>query len=482
VRKQPHVIKDTLSKLARILTRQKDPTKELAQLLRCSPEHVAAFEQAYRQALDDETPKFITDVSARQTLDNMAARRLDATATKLIGEKSGDAALVQAASNISARISAELVRQTTGAPTTGPETEPADFDGLPPEIRPQLTANHVLRDLAAPEPYANTKLLLALLVKFAQTGDATYYHQFRQGLDILDIDEGMYAMLGANPVSISHWLPPLTDAARKHGDALRIPETRICRVPLPILQLSRLEYETLTPTTLDIVNRWAYEAFGLADRDAWFVKTGTYSSKFDFRNSVVRGDEVTELGSYLLYIQSVACQMAGPLSRTSTYGVSTTNEWCVREYVEAAPETPTIYQGMPLRCEFRVFVDTDDDTVLGVAPYWREKEMRERFGKHEDADRATIIHDRIVYEMQLPTLKADYDTWKPAVIAAVCEMLPDLELEGQWSLDVMLEGDTLWAIDMAPLMNSALNDVVDTALVKPTPDPWTEPLARLLKA
>ena len=41
-------------------------------------------------------------------------------------------------------------------------------------------------------------------------------------------------------------------------------------------------------------------AFGVNVDEQYFIKTGTYSSKYDFRNAVVKGaEEVRELGEYL---------------------------------------------------------------------------------------------------------------------------------------------------------------------------------------
>ena len=52
-----------------------------------------------------------------------------------------------------------------------------------------------------------------------------------------------------------------------------------------MLQLTRQDYVMLTPTTLKIVNDWAYQAFQLDKSKEYFIKTGTYSSKFDVRNA-----------------------------------------------------------------------------------------------------------------------------------------------------------------------------------------------------
>ena len=49
--------------------------------------------------------------------------------------------------------------------------------------------------------------------------------------------------------------------------------------------------------------------------------------------------------------------MAGPLSFPCIYGVSTTNEWVVREFIPDKEGNPCIYHGLPLHTEYRVFVD-----------------------------------------------------------------------------------------------------------------------------
>lgn len=68
-------------------------------------------------------------------------------------------------------------------------------------------------------------------------------------------------------------------------------------MPLPLLQLTRMEYMSLNPSTLCIVDEFCLKAFGLDPEKEYFIKTGTYSNKFDFRNAHVLGEkEVRELG------------------------------------------------------------------------------------------------------------------------------------------------------------------------------------------
>lgn len=279
-------------------------------------------------------------------------------------------------------------------------------------------------------------------------------------------------MLGMNPNAMSRWLPPIACAVNKHG-FFKIPETRIAKAPAPILQLSRIGYETLTPSTLKIVDEWAMKAFDLDVTKSYFVKTGTYSSKFDFRNAKVSGEkEVRELGEYLLYIQSQATVMASPLSSPCIYGASTTNEWCVREFIEDKENNPCIYKGMPLHTEYRVFVDFDTQEIFGVMPYWEPDTMKKRFSQESDASSPHQRHDYIVYKMHEDTLMQRFHDNKYIVETEIKKLLPDVDLIGQWSIDVMQNGDDFWLIDMATVHTSTLNQCIPKNKMKLPPENW----------
>lgn len=456
------------------LVRQQGLDKEqIAELLRTTPAAVTAFEDAYRtHALD--APVDGTD------LFGMNSRQAAAMTHGDVDEAAGDCIR---------RITDELVAQTSVwhyAPddeTARVTSFPALPDGhdvtreevmaLPREMRPQLTGSLMTKDID--EDSAPAILWFYAKSKEAEANGNTeqarqLYHHFRQGLDILDLDPLTYAIIGTNPNSMGHWLPALVEAA--HGvEGLRIPETTIARVPLPILQLTRCEYMTLTPTTKRIVDEWAKEVFGLEADGDYFIKTGTYSSKFDFRNVRVHDPkEINELGEYLLFIHFQALQMASPLCRPCIYGVSTTNEWVVRRFISDTENRPTIYKGLPLRTEYRVFVDCDTDEVLGIHPYWDPEVMKSKFDSANDPD---SLHDAITYRAAEPELMRTYEANKDRVAALVAELLPNLDLAGQWSIDIMQDGDDLWLIDMALAENSAFyRETVPAALMRPSEEHW----------
>lgn len=427
---------------------------DVAHLLKTTPEALNAFEAAYEAAsFEEQEEKGLFGINSRQAVREV----LDGRAAE---EKSEE---------IVSRITAELLGRP-GAGTVSIE----EVMQLPAEIRPQLTATAMKRDIAEPaylmvlRMYMDAEKYRYLDPKRAMQG----YHMFRQGLDILDLDPVLYEIIGMNRNSIGHWFPQLKAAVEK-TTFFKVPETKIVKVPLPILQLTRQEYMQLTPATLEIVNRWAFEAFGLDENKTYFIKTGTYSSKFDFRNAkVTTPKEVRELGSYLLYIHFQALQMASPLCQPCIYGVSTTNEWCVREYIEDKENNPCIYHGMPLHTEYRVFIDCDEKEVLGISPYWRADIMKKRFSQEDDADTADMKHDYIIYTAHEETLMRRYEENKDAVLRHVQDLLPHLDLTGQWSLDVMQNGDDFWLIDMADAANSALADCVPAGKLKKAEEKW----------
>lgn len=134
-----------------------------------------------------------------------------------------------------------------------------------------------------------------------------FYDQFRQGLDILDLDPIVYAIISKNQTSISNWFPQLINGVKATG-FFKVPKTKIMKVPMPVLQLTRIQRESWTPITIAIVNRFCHKAFDLDDSKDYFIKTGVFSSKYEFRNAHVHGEkEVQELGEYLLFIHYQAC-------------------------------------------------------------------------------------------------------------------------------------------------------------------------------
>ena len=417
---------------------------EVAELLRVSPEALAQFEAEYQKAALDYNE------TSHNPID-----------TSITDVKSGHAG----AEEIASIIVDDIIDGTH-------RVVPADIKEMPKELRPQLTAGAYTVDC----DINSSSMLLMMYKKMMEAKTEkekrNYYNHFRQGLDTLDIDPIIYKMLGQNPNSMGFWFPKLKEAIDSQ-DFFKVPKTKVQKVPMEILQLSRLGYETLTPTTLKIVDKYCMKAFDLDVTKSYFVKTGTYSSKFNFRNAKVTGEkEVRELGEYLLFLSSQAVLMAGPLTQPSIYGMSTTNEWVVREYIEDVENNPCIYNGMPLHTEYRVFVDFNTDEILGVSPYWRPDVMLKRFGPDANPNSPHDKHDYVIYKMHEPVLMERYEKNVEKVLENMQQIVHDTDLPGQWSIDVMQNGDDFYIIDMATACTSALADCVPTGKLKKQEEKW----------
>ncbi len=463
--------------LKSLFNRSANRTEKIAKLIKADPKALAAFETAYTEhSLNTADSDNFFNINSR---DAAAAHEKLENPTVNYTE-------------LSNRIIDELLAQTeticfngkafveTKMPALPDNTESVtlqEINSLPEEIRPMLSGNLMKVDIQEPSSIA----VLEYLKTYNQTGNRQFYHRFRQGLDILDYDSLLYAIIDTNPNSMSHWFTKIAEPAVNNG-FFKIPKTTIARVPMTALQLTRQDYTSINPATFDIIDRYCMKAFNLDVNKEYFIKTGTYSSKFDFRNARVRGEkEVRELGEYLLFIHGQANMMASPLSQPCIYGVSTTTEWVVREFIEDKENNPCIYKGMPLHTEYRVFVDFDTDEVIGIAPYWEPDTMNNHFNQNPDNNHSK--HDGVIYKMHEETIMTRYEANKDRVVSEIRKILPEIELSGQWSVDVMQNGDDFWIIDMAIAENSAFyNKYVPAELRRPSEENWIPDNAAVQKA
>jgi len=444
---------------------QKNISKDkIAEMLKVSPEKLKEFEEAYKTHIltDEIDSDNLFDINSRQASKDIRTRTLPKDINQDYIE------------TICNKITNELLSVQNGYHL------PEDIDNsslvtnndlavIPEEIRPQLTGTLLKKDIAIDSNHQLLEMLYRSMTTKNPKKALDFYHMFRQGLDILDLDPITYEILGMNRNSIEHWFAPLK-AAAQNQNFFKIPKTKIVRVPLPILQLTRLDYKELTPATLKIVDDWAIKAFDLDVNKKYFIKTGTYSSKFDFRNACVTGEkEIRELGEYLLFIHFQANQMAGPLSSPCIYGVSTTNTWVVREFIEDKENNPTIYKGLPLHTEYRIFVDMDTKEVLGIAPYWEPTMMEKRFSENRNIH---DTHDYITFKAHKDILMKRYNQNKNNIVNKIESLIKAIDLHDQWSIDIMQNGDEFWIIDMALAENSALREYIPREKQKTTVENW----------
>ena len=467
--------------LEKLFQKERVSVKELAKLLKTSPDMLEKFDAAYKNYVitNDETTNNLFEISAKNATENECAKwesfdihTLDPLVNRIVEElvaqtpvyhyeRGGQASNLLPAPNGNALVTYEEV------------------NSLPEKMRPQLTGHLMHIDLDGQPSYIE---LLDLYIRSRKESDPKkargFYHRFRQGLDILDLDGVVYEMLGMNPNSIGNWLPKIAPAVDKFG-FFKIPTTTVIKVPMTLLQLTRCEYTDINATTHKIICEYAQKVFNLDLEKDYFVKTGTFSSKFNFRNAKVTGmEEVKTLGDYLVFIQYQANRMASfdlsGRNQPVIYGVSTTNEWCVREFIVDKDNAPEIYNGLKLHTEFRVFVDFDTKTVLGVHNYWDPNKIKPHFDKEATNGNVKALHDRVTYEVAEEKLCTRYAANKDLVSERVQEFMGSVKgLSGQWSIDVMQNGEDFWLIDMALAENSAYySEAVPKELRNPSEENW----------
>ena len=174
-----------------------------------------------------------------------------------------------------------------------------------------------------------------------------------------------------------------------------------------------------------------------------FVKTGLFSDKFWFKHPYVPEGDIQNIGNHALSCAysalCVGCRMSADI--------------VVREFVKTHYNRGTIYEGMKLNSEFRVFYDFDNNKVIGVVDYWDKDTMI------KSLDREYSRKDYLSYMDNLESLESAYTALSPTLVAQVEEIFPKVPgLEGQWSVDFMWDGTKFVLIDMALAKNSAYWD------------------------
>lgn len=467
-------IKNMLAQIGAMLTKKEDKPfsyEELAAMLKTDPDALKTFDEVYKTQV----------LESRELHDNMLQWN-SATVKAILDKK---VYFPPELNSLIDRIVDELIPETRlyiyNAKHGGyyvkysanrdfvTDVTNKELNRYPEELRPQLTGKLMMVDVSEPS-------YKSLLQNYAEYKNAKndrmkmlYYNLFRQGLDILDLDDFTYQMLEMNPISMGFWLPPLVEGL--YGNKFfKVPDTKILHVPITMLQLTRLGFETLNPVTKEIVNRYCKKVFHLDEHGDYFIKTGTYSSKYEFRNAHIHEPkEVDEMGEYFLLLNHLTCSMAAPTNNRSFYGANTTNEWVVREYIKDKESNPTIYNGLPLHTEYRVFVDFDTKEILGVSPYWRSDVMKNKF---KEVSSPQERHDYVVYLMHEDVLNKRYNESVQTVLNELEKVIPRIKLTGQWSIDVMRNGDDYYIIDMALAEHSALNDCVPKNLLRAYPQQW----------
>lgn len=258
---------------------------------------------------------------------------------------------------------------------------------------------------------------------------------------------GFYKILAEDRNNMSYWFPRIHPTG---CDALRIPKTAIVSVIPEITELFFMEKQGMTQTEMaEAIYEWVKTTFqpnakALIGDGFWFIKNGGFSNKFEFDNCRILSSNILKMTDQIININYQAlCFDAGGSS-----------EMVAREFIQPPKNTPTIYSGMPLRCEVRVFYDFDKQKVLYAENYWDWDHCHQAI--------AMDPTDKIVYEHEYPRILERYNAIYPLVIDLINERMPlAKDMHGIWSVDVMESSDyEFYLIDMAIGQRSAYWDPV----------------------
>ena len=99
--------------------------------------------------------------------------------------------------------------------------------------------------------------------------------------------------------------------------------------------------------------------------------------------------------------------------------------------------------------------------------------MKTRFAQGSDANSPHKKHDYVIYKAHEDTLMKRYHENLSRVLHGIQTILPHLNLPGQWAVDVMLNGDDLWIIDLSLAEQSFFYKAcVPEELRNPTDEDW----------
>jgi len=220
---------------------------------------------------------------------------------------------------------------------------------------------------------------------------------------------------------LSYWFPKIKDCG------IKVPKTIIIPFPEDMVNGETFYMENI-PEDEKRIERFVRETVlpeieKAGFRSRLFLKNGACSNKFDAGKSCFCLPDVYEITRAIANIQyfSLCNETGGEF------------ELVIRERVgDRDCLIPKIYNGLPLRPEFRVFYDFDSHEPIFAVDYW---DCDYVYPHLYDAT------DRIVFAAMKEYLKESFETCKDDVIEMVDSAMKNVaRLQGPWSIDLMMSG------------------------------------------
>lgn len=237
------------------------------------------------------------------------------------------------------------------------------------------------------------------------------------------------------PENFSNWYNHIIDFGRfRHANIISnqiftYEETEIMRETDIIDKVNWEKINSILKPTLD----------KMENRRIYNIKNGAFSNKFDFNTSLATKKDLAKQ-LWLINYNSTMFDTGGY------------TELVVREFIPSNHiEVPTIYNGMPLREEIRVFYNLDTKQIEYIVDYWDYDYCEPNMHNKSDNIIFNWFHNkygdrkdkhRNILKIIENQIRKDIDTLKF-----------DESLNGVWSLDFMYVNDIdefkgLWLIDI----------------------------------
>lgn len=243
------------------------------------------------------------------------------------------------------------------------------------------------------------------------------------------------------PERMSNWIDKF-----KSDDFVKIPKTVIVPVPRDVVMAFFFDHHDKDEKT---IKEWIEKLFipvlkkDFQDDKVVFIKNGCFSNKFDFdRSCKLDKFDVDTIYDHMCSIEEMSLMndIMGDV------------EFAIREYIDPDPNIPTIYNGMALRPEMRLFYDFSKHELRYYALYW-DYDMMTNGLRDEDLE---------TFKRWWATLEEEYEIMVRKDLPNMVNWLDHNGegLEDVLSVDFMKNGDDIYMIDIARGFRSAYWDPI----------------------
>ena len=252
-----------------------------------------------------------------------------------------------------------------------------------------------------------------------------------------DLSEKCYKRDREYPENFSNWYPHIKNFGTfNHAEIISnqiftLDETEIMREEDVIDKVDWNKWRKILKPTLD----------KMKPGKLYNIKNGCFSNKFDFNTCIATKDNLAEQLWKINYVSTM-------------YDTGGYTELVVREYIPYDHlNMVTIYNGMPLREEVRVFYNMDEKKIEYMVDYWDYNYCRNSLNSKTDKIIFDWFHKETNHQSKLEMVRT-------IITENINTLKFDKTLTGIWSIDFMYIEETheIYLIDMARGFRSAFYD------------------------